>query len=154
MRDEASLRRLVEMGIDVYVPRLSRRAGAMPAPGHAAERHDPRARVVVLARAGGDAQSLLAEIVRALQFARIESIVETSARASCIADAVGLVVFGEALSREAGAAVPVDGRENRPWVAAADLAAVAASGAAKRALWSEIKRLIRVLRAGAPSRAG
>ena len=153
MRDEASLRRLLEMGIDAYVPRNSSRHAAS-APSYVEQAQVARARVVMLARGDGDARPLLAQIGRALRFARIDSAVETSARADRITGAAGLVVFGEALAREAGAALRANQKGKPPWVAAADPASIAASGAAKRALWSELRRLIRALRATAPTLAG
>lgn len=150
MRDEASLRRLIEMGVDVYVPRVSRERGVgASAPNLPTGSRDARARVLVLARGGDDTQPLLAQVMRALQFARFEGSVETSADAGRVADAAGLVVFGETLAREVGALLPASREGNPHGVAAADLAGIRTDAAAKRALWSELRRLIRALRAGA-----
>ncbi len=148
MRNEASLRRLIEMGVDVYVPRGSRQRSVGPsAPNPAAVPRGAKARVLVLAR-GGDAQPLLAQVLRALKFGRLEGCVEASVDAARIADAAGLVVFGEALAREART-LPASRPGNLNWVAAADLASIGTDAAAKRALWGELRRLIRTLRAGA-----
>lgn len=152
MRDEASLQRLVEMGFAVYVPRGA--AGAMHAvPALSAATHDTgageRARVVLLARADtAAARALLEGVRRALAFAHIDGSVE-SAVDSRTADAAGLVVFGEALAREAGAAVPAPQQKALQWVSATDAAAIASNPQAKRALWSELRRIARALRGGA-----
>ena len=109
MRDDASLRRLEEMGFAVYVPRALRDAAI--ARGATSS---PRARVVLLARAEStSARALLAQVARALAFARVEASI--AADAARIGDAAGLVVFGESLAREVGAAVPAERQEiDRP----------------------------------------
>jgi len=146
MRNEASLRRLIEMGVDVYVPRVARdRRVALPAV--ASSRETPVAHVLVLARAG-TAQPLIACVLGALRFARIEGRVEATAEATRIIEAAGLVVFGETLAREAGALLPANRQQEPQWVAAPDAAKIGADAAAKRALWSELRRLVRALRAG------
>jgi hypothetical protein len=131
------------MDIDVYVPR-----GAGDAPAGAAKREAPasamRPRVALLARAAGaSCEPLLAHVRRAFVFAGFDGNVEQRADPSRLAAADGLVVFGKSLAREAGAAVPSDRAAAIAWIFAADLAAVARDAAAKRALWSECRRLIR-----------
>ncbi len=151
MRDDASRARLEEMGIDVYVPRVGRGAGAFdsgetasPAAAHA------RARVALIARPGSaSARALLAQVVRALALAGIDAAIAPDA--SRTDDAAGLVVFGAALAREIGAALPAGRQKSIEWVAAAEPAEIAGSVAAKRALWSELKRVVRAC-AKAPAR--
>ena len=146
MLDEMSLARLAEMGVDVYVPR------AAPAPAVAAGPETPRraqgARVALLARAGdAAAKALVADVGRALRFARVENALESKADAR-LGEAAGLVVFGAALAREAGAALPVERQKAVQWVAAGEAGAVSADAQAKRALWSELKRMARALGRG------
>lgn len=137
MRNEASLKRLAEMDIDVYVPRGFARAQGR-------DTRTTRARVALLARADGSvAEVLLAHVCRAFALAGLDGIAEQRADPSRLAEADGLVVFGKSLAREAGAAVPADRAAAVPWIFAADLVAVAGDGAAKRVLWSECRRLIR-----------
>ncbi|HJT97231.1 MAG TPA: hypothetical protein VJ696_02865, partial [Rhodanobacteraceae bacterium] len=57
----------------------------------------------------------------------------------------GLVVFGEPLARDAGAAVAAARRESMGWVAAPAVEEIARGAASKRALWSELKRLIHAI---------
>lgn len=158
MLDDVSLLRLAEMGVDVYAPRSARResgADREPVDSAAAAFEASRplarasARVVLLARADdARAKGLLAQVVRALAFARVDGVVEAAIDEARIGDAAGLVVFGDALVRQAGAALSADRRKNLQWVATGDSAEIAASGSAKRALWSELRSLIRALRAG------
>jgi len=150
MLDEASLMRLGEMGIDVYAPRGARRSGVAPvAPsprgdGASAASGQVRARVVLLARAEqARAKKRLANIVRALAFARIDGVIESTVDETRLGDAAGLVAFGDALVRQAGAALPEDRSRKLQWVAAADVGGNAMDAAAKRALWSELRRVIR-----------
>jgi hypothetical protein len=143
MLDERSLARLAEMGVDVYVPR-ARSTVVAPAPGVA----QTRPRVALLARAGDTAaKALVLDVGRALKFARVESAVESKPDAR-LGDAAGLVVFGEALAREAGAALPVERQKAVPWVAAGEAGALSGNAPAKRALWSELKRMARALGRG------
>lgn len=157
MLDEVSLLRLAEMGVDVYASRSARREagterGPVDSPAAAFEASRPlaraSARVVLLAR-GDDARAkgLLAQVVRALAFARVDGVVEAAIDEARIGDAAGLVVFGDALVRQAGA-LSADRRKNLQWIATGDSAEIAASGSVKRALWSELRRVIRALRAG------
>jgi hypothetical protein len=154
MRDEASLARLEEMGFSVYVPRATRSAPVVPAPAKAlaassASRAGVRARVVLLARDDTPAaRALLANVRRALAFARIDSEVASAVEAGRIGDAKGLVAFGDAFVREAGVALPASRQAGLAWVATDDAAAIAGQPRAKRALWSELKRITRTLRAG------
>ena len=137
MRDDASRARLVEMGFDLYVPR-GVRATAIPAAPVS------RKRVALIARdESAAARALLAQVARALAFARVEAAVARDAKR--VGDAAGLVVFGASLTREIGAALPAGHTQAMEWVAAGEPAEISGKGAAKRALWSELKRLARAL---------
>jgi hypothetical protein len=137
MRDDASRARLLEMGFELYVPR-GVRATAIPAASIS------RKRVALIARdESASARALLAQVARALAFVRIEAAVARDAKR--IGDAAGLVVFGASLAREVGAALPAGHTQSIEWVSAAEPAEIAGKVAAKRALWSELKRLARAL---------
>jgi len=138
MRDDASRARLEEMGFEIYVPRILRDA-ALVRPASS-----PRARVVLIVRAeSAPARALLAQVARALAFARIEASI--AADAARIGDATGLVVFGASLASEIGAALPAGRQKSIAWVGAGEPAEIAGNVAAKRALWSELRRLSRAL---------
>jgi hypothetical protein len=151
MRDEASLARLEEMGFAVYMPRGMRRvAVAEPAPGapHVPASRDTRVRVVLLARDDTPAaRALLAGVRRALAFARIESDVASAIDEERLGDAKGLVAFGDAFAREVGVGVSASRQASLAWAAAGDAGSIAGQPLAKRALWSELKRLARTIRA-------
>jgi len=145
MLDEADVRRLAEMGIDVYVPRAAARSQVV-SPQPAQSRQAGSASVVVLAEIRSPAaKSLIAAVSRGLAFARVGHIVLETADEASLSDATGLVVFGEALARKAGAVLPAPRQQAIAWVHAADAAALAGDAHAKRALWSELKRMRRAL---------
>ena len=132
MRDDASRARLVEMGFELYVPR-----------GLQAARASSRKRLALIARdESASARILLAQIVRALAFPHIEATLESDA--ARIGDAAGVVVFGASLAREVGAASPA-GRPSIERLVVAAPAEIAGNAAAKRALWTELKRLARTI---------
>ena len=138
MRDDASRARLEEMGFEIYVPRGVRAPSGevMPAPA--------RARVALIARAeSAPARSLLAQVARALAFARIDAAVASDAASA--GGAAGFVVFGASLAREIGASLPAERQKAIAWAGAAEPHEIAGSGAAKRALWSELRRVARAL---------
>lgn len=151
MRDDASRARLEEMGFALYVPRgvrgasidaaivttrVSDSAGALNEHG--------RMRVALIARAeSAYARTLLTQVARALAFARIDTTIAPDA--ARIGGAAGIVVFGASLAREIGAAVPAEQQKSMQWVGTTEPAEVAGNVAAKRALWSELKRLARAL---------
>jgi hypothetical protein len=158
MRDEASLARLEEMGFAVYMPRGLR---SQTSPAQMATAVSPqsaprpetravmRARVVLLAREDSKAaRALIAGVRRALAFAHIESEVATAIDEQRLGEAKGLVAFGEALAREVGVRVSATRQAALAWVATGEAAAVAAEVPAKRALWSELRRLVRAVGAG------
>jgi len=137
MRDDASRARLLEMGIELYVPRGVRAASNSAAP-------ISRKRVALIARdESAAARALLAQVARALAFARVEGVVARDAKR--IGDAAGLVVFGASLAREVGAALPAGHAQSIEWVGAAEPAEIAGKGAAKRVLWGDLKRLAHAL---------
>jgi len=158
MLDDVSLLRLAEMGVDVYAPRSARRLGAGELSAHPsgvagsdASRVPERAsaRVVLLARAEDSrAKGLLAQVLRALALARVDGVVESAVDEARIGNAAGLVVFGDVLVRQAGAVLSAERRKNLQFIATRDSSEVAASGSAKRALWSELRRMVRGLRVG------
>lgn len=152
MRDEASLHRLIEMGIDVYVPRGVARTSVADLAVEATAREvtmaapaASRTRVALVARAD-DAreETLLAQTRRALAHARVEASIESDV-ARLGTDFAGLVVFGKTLARQTGAALPADRAKHVQWIATAELAHIVGDAKAKRALWSELRRMIRLL---------
>ena len=156
MLDDLNLRRLTEMGIDAYVPRTAARVAAVASvsrtveapPASTAPRSDRASpRVVLLARADdARAKALLAQVSRAFAFARIECTTTHRADESSLAEARGIVVFGEALAREAGSVLTTERQRTLGWVAGTEAAAIAGDARAKRALWSELRRLVREFR--------
>jgi hypothetical protein len=151
MRDEASLARLEEMGFAVYMPRGERSARLpVASPQAAAPSRDtrPRTRVVLLAREESKAaRTFVAGVMRALAFARIDGDVATAIDEHRLRDAKGLIAFGDEFAREAGIQVSAARQTGLAWVATTDADAIARQPAAKRALWSELKRLARSVRA-------
>jgi hypothetical protein len=163
MRDEESLRRLAEMGIDVYLPRAVEAASplamtdassataatganvAIPANGANASTRD--ADVLLLADGAATvAEPLLAAVARTLAFARVTSARAGAGDAQALATARALVVFGEAQSRAAGAALSAQRQSQIGWIVAAGIAQLRGDALGKRALWGEIKRIVRELR--------
>jgi DNA polymerase III psi subunit len=159
MRDDTSLRRLAEIGIDVYRPRAAplrrpdgssadatRSAGAATPPAAPATLAGPNAPHTVLLLAAAVSlpeHALLADIARALSGSRWRCAPAAAPSAKALQGAHALVVFGEAQARAAGALLPAQRQAELGWVAAAELAVLAGDAAAKRALWSELKRLLR-----------
>jgi hypothetical protein len=84
---------------------------------------------------------------RALAVARIVSDVASAVDEERLGDAKGLVAFGDAFAREAGVGVSASRQASLAWAAAADAGSIAGQPLAKRALWSELKRLARTIRA-------
>ena len=157
MLDEYGLRLLAEIGIDVYVPRARRlEAGAPELPAAAARAPessagDPGPRPVAICASadilivGHEAlpQRLLADFQRGARLAGLDLATVGALPSQSVAGARGLIVFGEALARELGSAMPAQRQNEIVWVVVADPAGLARS-AAKQALWGEIKRLSRV----------
>jgi DNA polymerase III psi subunit len=175
MHDEASLRRLEEMGIDVYLPRdaggavaapssvvanapASRAADAANAPSSAiatptkdVANTAPRDADVLLLSdtAITAAEPLLAAVARTLAYARTTCARASADDAAALAAARALVVFGEAQARAAGAALSAQRQSQIGWVVAAEVARLRGDALGKRALWGELKRVVRLLRAPA-----
>jgi hypothetical protein len=161
MRNEASLRRLTEMGVDVYLPRAALRAGGAAAAIVAAtdstpatsitstataRQNPPGATVALLTDAKSPvAKALLANVARALQFARIACAPVDLRDEAAVSAAAGLVMFGDAQARAVGALMPAQRQREIGWVVSTELALLAADARAKRALWSELKRMMRGL---------
>ena len=163
--DEHDLHRLAEIGIDVYLPRGASRpmhapADAVAAPSAAGATDPPGTGGVLLL---GDASSargaaLLAAVARALAFARVACTRAAVAEEAALADARALVAFGDARARAAGAALSAQRQREIGWVVTAEPGLLAGDAHAKRALWSELKRiarpLLQVRRAGARASRG
>lgn len=149
------LRRLAEIGIDVYLPRGGAAAAHAIAPGAANADHTEvtkAAAVVVLAATpNARAEKLLADVLHALAAAKVHCVHGDIDDESAIAVAPALVMFGESPLRAVGARIPAVRQSAIGWVAAADLATLARDPSAKRALWSELKRMARGLVGGAPA---
>lgn len=155
MRDDASLRRLAQIGIDVYVLRGS--AVRLPATGsNRSEAADPpsvaavdvpAAGIVVLADGAPRSTRVLADVGRAFRLARIRCTFVVQASEATLADANALVAFGDSHARAAGACLSSLRQQEIGWVVVAEPAAFTGNAAAKRALWSELKRIMRPLRA-------
>lgn len=165
MRSDASLRRLAEMGVDVYMPRVSRRPidGAPAAPvSSAAATSATRTEVTtpdsgplqtpgaarVLLFAGSDskaAAALLKDIARTLAFAQITCARAASTDESAITAAAAIVMFGDGATRAVGALLPAQRQREIGWVVSAEPSQLARDAPAKRALWSELKRMARQL---------
>jgi DNA polymerase III psi subunit len=164
MRTEASLRRLAEMGVDVYVPRGARGAVDVASPvsvAPSAAADSPRgsdmvaaataetpatAMVLLLAETGSrGATALLADVRRTLVFARIPCAHVSSGDESAIVTASALVMFGDGQARVVGALLPAQRQREIGWVVSVELSRLAGDAQAKRALWSELKRMAREL---------
>ena len=173
MLDEANLRRLAEMGIDVYVPRVAVAHTAMAAPAAvadpmlvvalpastqrtlrvnadaaAAETSSVSVAVVLLAdAASASANALVADVMRTLRFARIGCAHASAHDDAALAAASALVMFGDRHVRAVGALLPAQRQREIGWVVSAELAVLARDASAKRGLWSELKRMMRELAA-------
>lgn len=160
MLDERSLRQLAEMGIDVYLPRAAAR-GAEPVQQVAAAAAStdtvPAAPVTVLLVAEGpaaNASRLLGDVRRALGFGRIDCRSFEASDDNVLDAARALVVFGQAQVRAVGARMPAQRQQAIDWVVAAEPAALAGNAVAKRALWSELRRMLRGLSSARGAAAG
>jgi len=159
MHDEANLRRLEEMGIDVYLPRAVEAVSPIASPNAATTANTAAiakatpaapandADVLLLAGTAANAEPLLAAVARTLAFARVTSAKAGADDADALARARALVVFGEAQARAAGAALSAQRQSQIGWVVASGTAQLRGDALAKRALWGELKRVIRELRA-------
>ena len=155
MLDEANLRRLAEMGVDVYLPRRQAVATAAtvamagsvePASSAVSAATDGRADILLLAVADSpQATALLANVARALAFARVGCVQMAAPDEAALGAASVLVAFGDARVRAAGALLPAPRQHEMAWVVSVDPGELARSAQGKRALWSVLRRSLRGL---------
>lgn len=156
MLDEGSLARLTEMGIDVYLPRVRGEPPRAQAPETVSASVPPvvaaaavvatvRGGVVLVAAAPKPA-GLLADVARALRFARLDCTACEAPDEAALQEARAFVLFGEAQVRSLGARLPAQRQREVGWVVTGEAVALAGDAQAKRALWSELRRLVRALR--------
>lgn len=167
MLDESSLARLAEMGIDVYVPLAQGEAVSRPAPAttgipapsvpQASVAADPvhstpspmsasSVAVVLIAQSETPKQdAMLDDVERALRFARVECHRSVDADESMLLEAGALVLFGERQVRSIGARLPAQRQREIGWIATGEPGALAGDAQARRALWSELRRVVRLL---------
>jgi hypothetical protein len=154
MRGEADLRRLAEIGVDTYEPRAAvAQSGAAAASDGGAS---PSAIGAVLIGDGSTqrASGLLDAVMRAFAFAKVSCTRADAGDEAVLADARALVAFGEARARAAGAMLSAQRQREISWVVTGELAALATDARAKRALWSELKRIARHLHRGDRTNGG
>lgn len=154
MLDEYGLRLLAEIGVDVYLPRPiagGRPASDAPAIASAPAMPEATSRPGAVARTDiliigheGAPPRFLADLQRACRLAGL-AVQISHADVSAVADARGLIVLGERLARDLGAALPSQRQNEIAWVVASAATTLAGEAAAKQALWGEIKRLARQL---------
>lgn len=160
--DSLRLSRLSEMGIDVYLPRQAHNATPPDADPSLASRGDaaatsvmemaeqPAAAVVpgVLLVAHAQTrreQVLLADVERALRLARIACRIVDGSDEATVREAAALVLFGQARARAVGAGLSAHRQGEVGWVVTVELADLAGDAQARRALWSELRRMLRQL---------
>lgn len=157
MRDDASLRRLAEIGVDVYVLRHAARPAADAAPARvtapqaavAATDEASLHGVVVLAdERAPRAARVLADVGRAFALSRIRCRFTAQASEATLAGAAALIAFGESHARAAGACLSSQRQGEIGWVVVGEPVRLVGDAQAKRALWSELKRVMRPLSAG------
>lgn len=159
MLDESSRARLAEMGIDVYVPRSRSVASSYAEPpretaasvvaravAESTGAAPTQAGVVLIAQAtAAKPATLLADVARALRFARIACTSCETPDETVLQSARALVLFGEAQVRAVGALLPSQRQREIGWVVTGEAAVLAGDAQAKRALWSELRRVARIL---------
>src|SRR5690606_11261932 len=147
MRAEASLRRLAEIGIDVHRLRTYADAAdetSTAQPGRAAATGSARALLVAGDRAHASAP-LVADLLRSLAWLRVDAALAKPADAG-VDGADVLVVFGDDSVRAIGARLPAQRQQAVTWVVAPALSVLARDVPARRALWSELRRMAVVSR--------
>lgn len=156
MLDEASLARLAEMGIEVYLPRRrgeAPRASAAPASPQDAVRAEaggaaapiPAGIVLIACADAAKPADLLADVARALRFAHIDCARCDVPDDAMLEAARALVLFGDAQVRAVGARLSAQRQREIGWIVTGDAAVLAGDARAKRALWSELRRVMRTL---------
>ena len=166
MLDEASRVRLAEMGIDVYLPRAQSAASALPASPTLPQASESRGPAPQTAVRGSTpsillladvvstrARSLPGDVIRALKFARVDAVVAAAGDEAALASAAGLVLFGDALVRTVGAVLTAQRQREIGWVVTGELSALARDARGKRALWSELRRLVKKISFDGATRA-
>lgn len=153
MFDDYSLRLLGEIGIEVYLPR-----GAAPVAAPDAGERDgavsPAASsavpvpVLIEAAARDAAPGMVDQVLRALRSVGLDAAPHGFGAHPPLESVRGAVVLGNALMRQIGADLSAQQQARIVWVVAASPTALRGDAAAKRALWSEIRRLARALSAG------
>lgn len=145
--DEALLNRLGEIGIDVYLPRTPRTplaGAATDAPASHTVSTAAQGVVVLVAQVTGTrVAALVGAIERALVLARVACRRVDAVDEAAFADARALVAFGDAHARAAGRVLSAQRQQEIAWVVTGEPAALAGDARAKRALWSELKRILR-----------
>lgn len=152
MRCDASLHRLAEMEIDVYLPRGAFReyAGVSETIGDVAAPAQPEpteAVATVLFVDGSDlaARALGKDLVRSLKFARIACVLADADVEGVLINAPAVVMIGESQARRAGALVPTPRQREIAWLVTGEPAMLRGNIQSRRALWSELKRIARGL---------
>lgn len=152
MRDDASLQRLAEMEVDVYLPRSARGQGVAAAaalvaaaPAHSAPATLPVDTVLFADDSSPAARALIADVVRSLKFARIACALVAADAETALQQASAVVMLGEAQARRAGALVPAPRQREIAWIVAGEPSALRGNAQARRALWSELRRIARGL---------
>ena len=98
----------------MFTCRAARVRGSAKLPAiSSASRREPRLHFVLLARVGDVRHALVADVRRALAFARVDAAIESTMDDGRIGDAAGIIVFGEALARDAG--VAFSAQRQRRW---------------------------------------
>lgn len=151
MRAETSLRRLAEMDVDVYVPRPTPAPASSLAVPHVADaiestRVAAGVEVFLLAdMQTSAAKSLVGDIARALSFARIRCAQSGANDEAALVGAVALVVFGDVQAQAAAAVLPARRQRAINRIVSSEPSALAEEPQAKRALWNELKGMVRAL---------
>ena len=144
MFTDASLRRLADMGIDVYLPRTAARPAALATATPAG--HEATVAAAVYLLADTPEHPLLAALLRVFSSAGIPAAIARAPTANGLAGARALVVFGAAQARAVGGLLSAAQQDALGWVATTTPAELAGDALAKRALWGELKHLLRQLR--------
>ena len=179
LQADYSLRLLAEMGVDVYLPRRAQAGAAEDPPVAGSDiaprsvpmsapldvRHDAAAAgeqadaaslcventaEIILLHARGAGARVLADVERSVRMMGWSVRLTDASELAAGLQVRALVVLGEPLARELGAALPAQRQRAVEWIVAAEPVALARSAAAKRALWGEFKRIARVLASPAP----
>ena len=140
MLDDYGLRLLAEIGVEVYLPRQA------PRTPYAAKEERPTGRVAFVCADDAHA-GLRGQVVKALRACGLRVVEAGQADLAQVEGLAGVVVLGQAQARALGASLPAQRHAAIEWIIADDAATLASGAASKRALWGEIKRLVRALAA-------